>query len=306
MSTTIKDLTINFKNLIKGYEDGTYGTTLKGLNTFKRGILSTTNTIFPSVSISPIREVLEGIRSGGYYYTGREILVEVICKHSNARSGIQYAQDFAKDIRDIFYDTNYPDNWKIPDGAGDDTISSFTINEQRSGEAPWVRGNVQFVSMVFNFRSNETTPTRTVVNTITQSAYGTVGEKIKDLLKAGVTAKFYYAHSVPPVKGQGVNITIMETPGMIMDQREAGRDSETWRFDISVWSRLSPYDGALDLNLETVESVKDILQTNPQLDGLVFNSAIESIDFGVNKKINMYGATFSFVAHGYKNLADNI
>jgi hypothetical protein len=58
--------------------------------------------------------------------------------------------------------------------------------------------------------------------------------------------------------------------------------------DIIVWTKATPFEGSLDLNLETVEKIKDVIQATPTMGNRCTNSYITNIQYGVNNKSNLY------------------
>ena len=116
-------------------------------------------------------------------------------------------------------------------------------------------------------------------------------------------AKFFYSHSYPPIKvGDGVVVSVIENVDE-RNRREAGRGNPQGQIDILVWTKASPYEGSLDLNLDTLEEIKTVLQRDQHLGGRCFSTQIERIEYGLNAEARLYTSRLSFITNSWQTLA---
>jgi len=296
----MSSLLTNYKSLLIKYQNNTYGQTLKGVQTFKRGMLGK-NTVFPAISVVPKTEVIDGIRSGGRYKVHREIDIEVVVRLLNIQDTGKYTQELCQSIMDMFFDNSHSDNYEMSD-----LCFSFDLGQIRYESFEGDRGKfLQKGTIPMTFKSWETIPTVTNYSTITETDTRNIGEHIYSILEADnllSKVKFFYSHSFPPIRiGSGIAVCVLETVDE-KTRRETSRDNPLGYYDIMVWTKASPHEGSLDLNLETVETIKDVLQKDVFMGGKVSNSRIDRINFGINHSLQLYGSQIRFITQGRDTL----
>lgn len=293
--TNMRDLLTDLKALTKTHMDGGRSTALKGLKTLKRGVLSNTNTIFPAIAFFPIQEVLYGYRNGGLYRVDRYVNIELYVKQQKVTDSGLYLQELCQDVTDMF-DTYY-DDWQLENEDEEATVFSF---EPSSIQYETTTGNdsvIQGAVMPFTFSSWEQAPTFTVGTTILDgytsenAKLKSIGEYLYTQMKNDSTltnVKFHFSHATPPtLVGQGVVTSVIEN-SVEATRREAGRNNPNGQLDVLVWTKASPFEGTLDLNLETVEKLKDVIQAIPTMGNRCTHSFITNIQYGVNTQSNLY------------------
>jgi len=300
MKTLLGDL----KELSKDYQNGVKSTNIYGIRTFKIGLLSD-NTVFPALTIIPIAENLSGYRNGGIYRVDREINIEVYVKLGDITSSSKYIQEICHYLLDMFYDDDYPDNYKFLNSSDEATVFSFEpgrIEYQTYGERDQL---FQRAIIPLVFSSWEAAPTFTKTATITDTDLRSIGEYIYALLRDDSSLskiKFFYSHGNPPIKvGAGVVASVLENVDQ-RTRRETGRDNPTGLIDVIVWSKASPFEGALDLNLEQIELIKDVLQEDQNLGGRVYRSNIDRIEYGINFESMLYVSRIMFNTYAYNKI----
>lgn len=302
-ATTMWDLLSDIKTLTKNYANGTMAVTLKGMKTFKLGILGS-NTVFPAVAITPRFETHGGYRNGGQFRADRAIDFNVYVKSSTPKGSGKQLQEFCHAIKEMFYDESNPDNYKFNNGS-DDTVFSFSPGAIEYNVVEDRGSFLQTAILPFIFSSWETAPTFTKFSTITDTDLRTIGEWIHSTLEADNSlskVKFFYAHSAPPIKvGNGCVVSVLEN-SELSTRRESGRDNPTGIIDLMTWTKASPFEGSLELNLGVVELIKDVLQKNQNLGGKAYRSNIDQILFGINQEAFLYSSRIVFNTWAYNTL----
>ena len=301
VSTTMKDLLSAYRELLKDYEDDTIDKTIAGIKTFKLGIFGGT-IIYPAIQLMPIYELHGGARSGRQYRVDRLIEASIYVKMSDIKSSSIHLQELSQALLDIFYDTSNPNNYKMTNGDGDDTVWHFSpgsIDYDRFTEGTTI---IQMASIPITFTSWETMPSPTLSSSITDTDLRGIGEYIYGQLEAAAglnEVKFFYNHAFPPVKvGKGAVVTVME----ISDERtrrETGRDNPFGYIDIVVWTKGSPYQDYLNYNLDIVEDLKDVVQALPHMGGKTWFSQIERINFGYVDELSLYASQLMLRTQAY-------
>lgn len=298
--TDMKTLLSNLKALVKSHMDGTVSTNLKGLKTIKRGLLSATNTIFPAITFIPQSETLYGYRNGGLYRVDRNINIELFVKQQKVGDTATYLQELAHYVKDMFDSYN---DWKF-ESSGNATVFSFSPGSIEYEVTDGADSIIQVAVLPYTFSSWEQAPAFTVSSTVTESTLKSIGEYLYDTLKddSGNKAKFYFNHATPPVQvGQGIVASVIENRSE-SNRRESGRDNPNGYLDILVWTKASPFEGALDLNLETVEQIKDVIQENQNMGGKCYSSYISSIQYGINQQAVLYASRIQVETWSYDTL----
>lgn len=296
----MKQILTNLKELAKDYGDGTLGTALKGIKTYKIGVLGQT-IIYPVLDIQPRFETYGGMRSGRVHRIDRNIDFLIYTKSLKLQDTTNQVRELAEAVVEMFYDVSNPNNYKLTSDSTD-YVFSFSPGQiqyqvQEEGDQQLQRALVPFV-----FSSWETGPTVTNYPTITDTGMKTLSEYIYAQLKAASTltkVKFDYAHMTPTIQvGDGVVICVVDNYDE-RTRRETGRDNPNYFIDIVVWTKASPYEGTLEYNMDIVELVKDVLQSNPQLGGKAYNSKIDRIEYGINEDMFLYGSRIVFNCQTY-------
>jgi hypothetical protein len=309
VQTNMRDLLLDLKALAKSYMDGGKSTNLKGLKTLKRGILSP-NTIYPAIVFLPISEQLNGYRNGGVYKVDRTVNIELWTKLGRVDDTSKFLQELCHFTYDMLqFDTSFPDNWKFPNGDEDATVffmNPGAINYETISGADSL---LQRATLLFTFSSWEQAPTFTIRSTIVDTDLRNIGEYVHDILKADSSldsVKFFYSHSSPPIQvGNGVVVSVKENVDE-HNRRESGRDNPTGYIDVIVWTKASPYEGTLDLNLETIEKIKDVLQADQQLGGKAYRSYVDRVIYGVNYDSMLYTSVLKFNTWAYKKMPSEV
>ncbi len=290
--TTMWDLLTSLKKITMSYGNGQIGSTLTPFKTFKRGILSP-NTVFPAIAFLPLGETITKIYSGGKYSIKRDVNVTIVTKSAIARDSLEQAMDLSNKWKNIFRDTTYPNNFLLADDSSRPTTYDYSIGQITYGE---VEDNqkaslLQEVTIPVSFWSREYFPTEEIATTLSEESSKDAGIRIFEGLTEYSTlsnVKFFYKTTMPPIPvDRGIVITVMpdqETHEWI----ETGHSNITRNIDIFVWTKASPFEEMLEMNLITMERVKDYLQTNLQWGGYAKNSAIEGIRFGLVEESLLY------------------
>ena len=299
--TDMKTLLTDVKSLIKEYADGTKNNNLKGINTFKRGILSSSKTVYPAITVIPMQEIIVQRRSNHKQLIRRDVQVESYRKGYDPKTSFRTLLDDEERIRNIFYDSNYPTNYQFIDGTRP-TVFNFKV--ERYELEPQDDGIIQGIKIPISFYSYAAVSDYTKYSQM-ESDTKDLGDLIKTTFKSDSNlsnVQFFFDNVIPPISlTQGVAICIKEN-NIIDDHYELGRDLETREFHIYVWTKLSPFEGSLDLNLDNVENVKNILYSNSMWNGRSLNSQIIEINFGINEQKMMYGSHLIYHTHTRRNL----
>jgi len=301
--TNMKNVLTGFKELLKDYSNGSKGTNLKMVRTFKKGIINE-KAVLPAIILFPITEIHRGIRSGGVYRVDRNIDFHIVSKMANLRDSNKFIEELSQTVLNIFYDTNYPNNYQLP-VEDEETIFHFepgSIEYQNFAERDEL---FQRAIIPMTFSSWEQVPTTTLSKTIDSTNLSSISSYLRDMLddsQALRNVKVFNNFSFPPVNvGNGAVITIIENVDE-RNRRETGRDNPAGYIDIFVWTKATPYEPILDFNIDTLENVKDVLQADPNLGGRCYMSNIEKIDFGVNSELMLYLSKVRFNTYTYRNL----
>lgn len=305
--TDMKTLLSNLKALTKKHMDGTISTNLKGLKTLKRGLLSATNTIFPAITFIPQSETIGGYRNGGIYRVDRDVNIEIFVKLNKVGDTATYLQELAHYVKNMF--DSYYDDWNFEDNSGNATVFSFSPGSIQYEVTDGADSIIQAAILPYTFSSWEQAPTFIVNSTITEYDFRSIGEFVHDTLREDTTltqVKFFFSHATPPTQvGQGVIVSTLENR-VDSNRREAGRDNPNGYLDILVWTKASPFEGTLDLNLEIVEKIKDVIQENQNMGGRCYRSYISGVDYGVNQQDVLYASRIRVETWAYKNLPTQV
>lgn len=302
-NTTMRDLLDGLKALTKKHMDGTISTNLKGLKTIKRGLLSSTNTIFPAIAFFPLSETIYGYRNGGLYRVDRSVNIELYVKQPRVGDSGTLLRKMAEYVRMMF--DSYYDDWQFINDDGDSTVFSYQPSqityESNIGSDSILQGAI----LPYTFSSWEQAPDFTLSTTISENDLRSVGEYLHDKLRVDASLsniKFFFSHASPPIQvGQGVVSSVVETQ-LSSTRREAGRDNPTGSIDVLTWTKASPFEGSLDLNLETVEKIKDVIQADQHFGGKCSRSYITFIEYGVNAQSSLYASRINIETWMYDTL----
>jgi len=300
--TCMKDLLTNLKELFKDYMDDTKGTTLANVKTFKRGVISAQNTVYPVLTCFPQREVIIQRRSNHTQIVERTASVEIYIKSYSPESSERAVLDYENAIRGIFYDSSYPNNYKLTEDDGRNTIINFEIEQYQFDN---IDGDVvQELIIPIKFYSLEYVEDYSIVTTIEEETKD-IGDQFRTVFKADsdlANVQFHYNNVIPPVPiVAGSAICIKER---FSKDRHAwlGRDDEKREFHIYVWTKLSPYEGSLDLHLNNFEALKTTLEENSMWGGRSYYSEITRSEFGVNLTKMTYGTEITYVTNSFRVL----
>lgn len=308
--TTMKDLLTGLKKLSIRYSNGDITNTLYAVKTFKRGLISQ-QTIFPAMVFVPKAERIIKIYSGGKYKIEREIDIVIYTKAFHTSDALKQAMELAESFKSIFRDNNNVTNFNIKDEYDRETTYSYTFLPFAFGEIEdFDKATVlQSVIIPSTWRSDEYFPAREVESTLVATTSKGIGEKVYEKITEAEnlkTVKLAYNYTTPPVPVmRGVALTVMPRDENQVLGAFTGHSGVTRNIDIYIWSKASPYEDMLDINLDTVEKVKDILQKNVQMDGLCYNSSIPEILFGVNEELLLYGSRITFQTQSMEILPVN-
>ncbi len=303
IETSMRDVLRGLKAItISNSKTGGRTQNLAGLKTIKIGLLSPQNTIYPALSLIPKFETLYGYRNGGSYRVDRSVDIELYVKLGRVEETGKYLQELCHHTKNMF-DSNWED-WRMPNDDGDYTVWNYspgTINYDIVSDRDIL---FQRASLPYVFSSWEQAPTFTTSSTIGQYDLRTIGEYIHSILLANSTlssVKMFYNHATPPIMvGNGVVLSVLENVWE-SNRRETGRDNPTGYIDILIWTKASPFVGALDLNLETVELVKDVVQADQHMGGKCYRSYISSVQYGINVDLALYVSRIMVETWAYKN-----
>lgn len=298
----MRDLLRSLKALtITHMKNGGRSTNLSAIKTVKIGMLSPANTIFPAITFIPRSERLGGYRNGGVYRVDRQVDIEVYVKLGKVEDSGKHIQETCHHVKNMF--DNY-DDWRMPNDDEDDTVWTYspgTISYDIISDRDTL---FQRALLPYTFTSWEQAPTFTTSSTIGQYDLRTIGEYVYSSLLADSTltnVKMFYSHAAPPVTvGNGIVLSVLENVWE-SNRREAGRDNPTGYTDVLIWTKASPFVGSLDLNLETVEKVKDVIQADQHMGGRCYNSYISSVQYGVNTDLALYVSRVMLETWSYKN-----
>lgn len=303
--TTTKSLLTSLKNLAKDYCNGNKGTSLSAVRTLKRGLISS-QTVFPALVFVPVRERTIKIFSGGKYKVARDINVVLYSKLARPRDAMEQVMELAESWKEIFRDTDNEDNFQLKDNTRPTTYS-YDFGQAEFGEIGDFDKAVVLQQAIIPmvFKSDEYFPTETIETVLSEESPKDFGARVYDAVKSYAElsyVKFAYKHTTPPIPvARGVAVTVMPDT----ERQEfiyTGQNNVTRMTDIYVWSKASPFEDMLDVNLDTVEKVKDVLQTNLQWDGYAWNSRINIIDYGVNEALLLYGSRLEFMAESRETI----
>jgi len=283
--------------------DGSRSTNLKGFKTLKRGILSSTNTIFPAVSFFPNQEILSGYRNGGLYRIDRYVTAEIYVKQQKPTDSATYLQELSHYFQAMF-DGHY-DDWMFLNQDEEATVFSYSPLSIQYGSYGEKDKLIQYASIPMIFSSWEQAPEFNTSATIGEYDLRTIGHYLHDFMRTDAISqtqgKFFFSHAYPPIQvGAGVVVSTLEN-NQQSTRREAGRDNPLGRIDVLIWTKASPFEGALDLNLETVDILKDEIQCIPTMGGRCTHSYITNIQYGINQQAVLYASKIEVETWARKN-----
>jgi len=115
--TDMKTLLGDLKSLALTYSNGSKGTTLNYIKTWKKGVIPP-RPVYPMVAFVPRHETYGGCRNGGIYRVDRYVDFEVYFLNNTQKDSGKVTQKICTNLLEMFYDTSYPNNFKMLDGAG--------------------------------------------------------------------------------------------------------------------------------------------------------------------------------------------
>ena len=301
--TCMKDLLTNLKELFKDYgNNGSKGTTLSNIKTYKRGVISSTNTVYPVLICMPIREVIIQRRSDHTQIVERTVNVEIYTKSYSPESSERVILDYEDKIRSIFYDSSYPNNYKLTEDDGRNTVINFEIEryELLNDDQDVVQGLIVPIKYYSLEDANSYT-----ISAQSESTTKDIGDQFRTVFKADsdlANVKFFFNNTIPPIPITSGSAICIKERSDLYRRYELGRDTETREFHIYVWTKLSPYEGSLDFHLDTVENLKNTLHENTMWSGRSYYSYIDRIEHGINAQKMMYGSEFTYVSNTYRVL----
>ncbi|MFX0181975.1 MAG: hypothetical protein ACFE95_02735 [Candidatus Hodarchaeota archaeon] len=298
---TMKDLLTGIKDLYKDYGDGTKDTSLSDVRTYKRGILGV-NTVYPAITAFPIREVIVQRRSGHVQVVERTVNTEIYIKGYSSESSERSLLDYEEKIRNVYYDSSNPNNYQIPNADTNAGVWNFEIERyQFSNDDQDV---IQGLVIPIKYYSLEDAQGYTISAQIEEETKD-IGDQFRTVFKADSdlsNVMFFYNNTIPPVPITSGSALCIKERFSDDSHRELGRDTEKREFHIYTWTKLSPYEGSLDLHLDTVEAVKNTLHENTMWGGRSYCSYIVRIEHGINAQKLMYGSEFTYVTNTYRVL----
>jgi len=299
--TNMRDLLLGLKALTKSHMDGSNSTNLKSVNTIKRGVLSNTNTIYPAISFVPLNEVIGGYRNGGLYRVDRNVNIEVYVKLQRVEDTSKHIQEVCHYVKNMF--DGDAEDWHFDNPDEDQTVFSFSPGAIQYEMLTGRDQLIQRATLPYTFSSWEQAPTFTTSSTIGEYDLRSIGEYLYTTLKADSSlssVKFFFSHSFPPITvGSGVVVSVLENL-LESNRREAGRDNPTGYIDVLIWTKASPFEGSLDLNLETVELIKDVIQEDQNFGGRCYRSYINQVQYGINEQASLYASRIMLDTWAYK------
>jgi hypothetical protein len=256
----------------------------------------------------PRTERIIKIYNGGKYKIERAVDIVFYTKTFHTKDSLQQAMELAESFKGIFRDSNNETNFNLKDEYERETVYSYTFLPFTFGETEdFDKATVlQSVVIPSTWRSDEYFPAREVESTLVSTTSKTLGEKVYAKITEAEnlkSVKLAYNFTTPPMPVmRGVAVTVMPRDETQALGRFTGHSEGTRVIDIYVWSKASPYEEMLDVNLETVEHIKDILQKNVQMDGMCYNSSIQGVNYGVNEELLLYGSQIIFQTQSYEAL----
>jgi|GEM_PF-7132237 hypothetical protein len=301
--TNMKTLLADLKTLGKSYANGTKGTSLNYIKTWKIGVIPP-KAVYPMVAFVPRYETYGGYRNGGIYRVNRYVDIEVYSLNTTMiNTGT--IQSICTNTLEMFYDVAQPNNYKMLNDVSEPTVFHFEPGRIEYGNQMIEDQRIQRATIPMIFSSWEATPTTTVGTAVNDTSVKSIGEFIYETLKAETnlkSSKMLYSHNYPPFTiGEGNVISVLENVDE-RNRRETGRDNPTGYIDIFVWSKLSPHESYLDLNMDVVENIKDALQAIPTLGNRAYRSHFERVDYGVNMQALLYVSRLKFMTYSYNTL----
>ena len=296
----MKDLLTGIKDLYKDYRS-VKGTSLSSMATFKRGVLGSIVT-YPAITCFPVREIIIQRRSDHVQIVERTVNTEVYVKSHSPESSERALLNYENRIRSIYYDSSHADNYKMTTDEGSDQVFNFEIEryELLNDDQDVVQGLI----IPIKYYSLEDAQSYTISAQIEEETLD-FGDQFRTVFKADsnlANVQFFFNNIIPPIPlTAGSAICIKERFSQDL-KKELGRDTEKREFHIYVWTKLSPYEGSLDLHLDTVENLKDTLQENCMWGGRSYYSYIDRIEHGVNLTKMIYGSEFTYVTNTFRVL----
>lgn len=298
-STNTKTILTDLKSLAIKYSDGTKGTGLSTIKTFKRGVLGP-NTIFPSMTFSPISESIIGGYNGKYKLEHR-IDTEIFTKSGRQKDAKEKCMELSRTWQNVFRDSSNTDNYQLKDGSGNQTIYNFQIGQPEDSVYDLDEGETQLIRCMIpmGLRSFTDFPSGRIdsdFDTETAGIYD-VSEQIHTKLKADSDlnyVKFTFGHHQPPFTvGNGVVVSVVDSTENTEKFPTSHHEQER-NINILVWSKTSPFERNLDINLETVDHIRDLVFTYPRWSGKGYRSRINGTTFGIDEDRLLYQSIIDF------------
>ena len=309
--TTMKSLLFDVKRGLMEHNEE-----LSQIKTWKSGLFSRKKLYYPALTVLPVAETYPVEKTGGQYNVQRDIAIEVWNRDVNREKAELEVRTIMGDIVEIVRDRHI---YLARAEDGRDTVFNFTLgriqffekDEEIGTNIARARLPIGMISREwrpFDYKDGDTSsmhePDPGEILALMFNVFKSESRNGR-LQRNGIKENHIYIGTDVPFGGLGVYLSMNE----IEETRNntwAGADSNDLGFDIHVWSPGLPEHKYLNMNLKTVESVKDILQERHKWNGRAMSSDILRIDFGIDftKERTFYDSRFSYVVRTQELLVE--
>ena len=295
--TTMGNLIGDIKDTYLTYRS-TKGTNLNKIATFKKGILGQ-SVVYPAIVVFPISEIILQRRSNHCQVVGRTVRTEIYHRSHSPRASNEKIMDDEEAIRNIWFDSSYPNNYKFTtssvDRCFDFEMGSFSfdvVDDQL----------LQVVSVDIMFKSLEYPSSYTIETQIEEETKDILTTISTNLENNVSNVSFFYNTALPPISLSGGSaICIREIEAQ--DQHTwLGRDEEVREYHIYLWSKLSTYEENYIAHLIKADDIKDTLHENMMIGGRSYYSKIRGLNHGINGTMMLYGTQIIYETRTFRNL----
>jgi hypothetical protein len=172
------------KTLGLEYSNGTKGTLMNIIKTWKKGIVPP-KPVYPMIAFVPRYEIYHTPKSGGVYRVDRYIDIEVYVMIRSQNDMGKVLQTISTNVLEMFYDTFYPDNYKLTTDSVDLT---FHFDSGRIGYLTFALENqmIQKATIPMMFSSWESAPAYVKATSIADTSVKSIGEYLYTTLAANI------------------------------------------------------------------------------------------------------------------------
>lgn len=282
LSEALKAVMLSSRNRVKA-----------DVKTFKRGVLPP-RPVFPAVAIMPTSMEFQEFQSGGRYLVNNLFDLEFYTKGTGGSEAIALSLDLGQNLKMIFKEAFDLDGLCEELMVGDvqySEIETKTLGVLQKGVLPinilteeFLPENREILGYMKPFPDSQSIIVE-LYNNI--AAYS----KQQGILNLSEVKSFNLNDKPTAVPA----ISIMEDT-IVHDRSRTDRDDAQRYYEIKIFTSLSDNEATFDLNLRILAKLIPILQLKPNLDGLCYESFIDTVHFNRERRTEglFYTSTLNF------------